>query len=100
MRQAAALISRYAKQGVTLSGNRVAHMLDRNQSYISKLLRILHNAPQVADLWAKARNPLAYEIVLRISELPSERQLGEYTYQKTLAELQSPKASPRTREKG
>lgn len=71
--------------GPTISGNAIAARMGKNQSYISKLMRIVETDPVVAQKWREAAAPISIEAIERISKLKvgnrdatAEERLAEY----------------------
>lgn len=72
------LEQRYKADGIAVSDNLLAKRMGKNQSYISKIKKIVVNAPVVARAWRESRAPLTVDAMKRISELPQEEQEAEY----------------------
>lgn len=73
------LKQRYIADGETISDNRIAQRMGKNQPHISKLIRIVTAAPAVCQAWRESAGPLKLDEVERISKLPTEQQETEYT---------------------
>lgn len=72
------LEQKYKAEGIAVSDNLLAKRMGKNQSYISKIKKIVVNAPEVARAWRETKAPLAVDVMKRISELPREEQQQEY----------------------
>lgn len=72
------LQQRYIADGDTISDNQVAKRMGKNQSHISRLLRIVKAAPTVCQAWREAAAPLKLDDIERISKLPANEQEAEY----------------------
>lgn len=72
------LQEQYKSNGVAVSDNILAKKMGKNQSYISKIKKIVQSAPIAAKAWQQAKSPLTVEAMDRIAKLDPDKQEAEY----------------------
>lgn len=72
------LKNQYIANGIAMSDNKLADMMGKNQSHISKLIKIVTNAPTVAKAWQESPSPLKLDVIDAISKLEPSQQEDAY----------------------
>lgn len=72
------LQERYKERGIAVSTVIIAKKMGKNQSHISRLLRIVTSAPVVSKAWQETRSPISIEAIERISKMDLDKQEEEY----------------------
>jgi ParB/RepB/Spo0J family partition protein len=72
------LRAKYLADGGSISDNQIAKRMGKNQTHISRLLRILSAAPTVCQAWRESPAPLKLDDIERISKLDPKEQETEY----------------------
>jgi ParB-like chromosome segregation protein Spo0J len=72
------LRAKYLADGSSISDNQIAKRMCKNQTHISRLLRIVSAAPVVCQAWRESAGPLKLDDIERISKLDPKEQEAEY----------------------
>lgn len=72
------LQEQYKANGVPVSDNLLSKKMGKNQSYISKIKKIVQSAPIVAKAWQQAQSPMTVEAMDRIAKMDPDKQEAEY----------------------
>ncbi len=72
------LRTKYVADGSSISDNQIAKRMGKNQTHISRLLRIVTAAPTVCTAWRESSAPLKLDDIERISKLDPKEQETEY----------------------
>ena len=68
----------FKARGEPISDNQLAKRMGKNQSYISKIKKIVATAPVIAKAWQESQAPLTVDAMVRIAEMAPEKQEAEY----------------------
>ena len=64
--------------GEDMSDNRIAQRMGKNQSHISRLIRMITAAPVICGKWRDMKGPLNLDMIEKLSQLPADEQSDAY----------------------
>lgn len=92
------MVRLYAEKDVQLSDNMAASMVGMNRSYISSLLRIARNGPEVLKMWRESAVQLPVKAIEQIVKLPTvKEQLEAYARAMTVKTRSVPSRRAKTK---